>query len=105
MIRAMLYRRDSGVMTTGGEELLAQWDRHSGALLWADFAENAPEPEMGALAARFGLHPLAIQDAQRQRHQPKLECLPDHVFVLLKGLGPESDEFEFETHRRSPCFR
>ena len=97
MIRAMLYRRDSGVMTTGGEELLAQWHEHSGALLWADFAEHAPEPEMRALATRFGLHPLAIQDAQRQRHQPKLECFPDHVFVLLKGLGPESDEFEFET--------
>jgi len=40
---------------------------------------------------------MAIQDAQRNRHPPKLEPFDDHVFLLLKGLGKEMVEFEFET--------
>ena len=43
------------------------------------------------------MHPLAIQDAQRSRHQPKIEAFPDNVFILLKGLGPDAPGFEFET--------
>jgi len=43
------------------------------------------------------LHPMAIQDAQRERHPPKLEPFDDHVFILLKGLGKETPDFTFET--------
>ena len=97
MIRSMLYRPGTREIATGGEELIAQWRGLPDAVLWADFFDNAPESELRTLVESFGLHPLAIQDAQRRRHQPKLEAFGDHVFILLKGLGPDNEEFEFET--------
>jgi magnesium transporter len=45
----------------------------------------------------FGLHPLAIQDAQRDRHPPKVEAFGDHTFLLLKGLDAESQDLQFGT--------
>lgn len=97
MIRTMLYQPTTQAIITGDEALLATWRQQSDTIVWADFSDMDPETEMHALIEYFGLHPLAIQDAQRTRHQPKIEAFDDHVFVLLKGLGPDTDEFEFET--------
>ena len=97
MIRTMLYQPATRAVTTGNEDLLSSWQQQSGAIVWADFSDNAPEIEQHALVEAFGLHPLAIQDAQRSRHQPKIEVFPDNVFILLKGLGPDAPGFEFET--------
>lgn len=93
----MLYQPATRALTTGGEELLASWQQQPDAILWADLADHDPGSERHMLVERFGLHPLAIQDAQRQRHQPKIEAFPNHVFLLLKGLGPDTREFEFGT--------
>lgn len=99
MIRTMLYRPATQEVETGNENLLAVWQEHADAILWADFSDNDPGIEQVKLVESFGLHPLAIQDAQRSRHQPKFEAFDNHVFILLKGLGPDRTEvgFEFET--------
>jgi magnesium transporter len=78
-------------------ELLDEWQGRQDALLWADFWNEEPEEEKRILTERFGLHPMAIQDAQRKRHPPKLEPFDNHVFILLKGLGKETPDFAFET--------
>jgi magnesium transporter len=97
MIRTMLYRPATREITTGNEALLSIWQEQPDTILWADFYDNDPAAELDTLVAHFGLHPLAIHDAQRSRHQPKIEAFDDHVFILLKGLGPDSNAFEFET--------
>ncbi len=97
MIRAALYRPSTAQITTGDERLLAQWREEPDSILWADFADNDPNAERAILVEGFGLHPLAVQDAQRSRHQPKVEAFADNVFILLKGIGPDSSGFEFET--------
>ena len=95
MIQVLLFK--SGTLTSGGEELIADWEADPGALLWADFSEHEPEAEKALMSQRFGLHRLAIQDAQRKRHQPKIEVFPQNVFILLKGLGVDSAQFDFST--------
>jgi len=97
MIRTLLYDRSSGAIRTGNEELLAAWQQEPNTLIWADFADNEAQAEAEILGSCFGLHPLAIQDAQRDRHPPKIETFDDNVFILLKGLSTPSDEFEFRT--------
>ncbi|MBU1690558.1 MAG: magnesium/cobalt transporter CorA [Gammaproteobacteria bacterium] len=97
MIRTMLYQPATRAITTGNEDLLSSWQQQPDAIVWADFSDNAPEIEQHVLVETFGLHPLAIQDAQRSRHQPKIEVFPDNVFILLKGLGADTPGFEFET--------
>lgn len=81
----------------GNDELLRAWQDDPAALIWADFGANDPQAERQILASCFGLHPLAISDALRDRHPPKIEAFADNVFVLLKGLGTRSDDFEFRT--------
>ncbi len=96
MIRTLLYQGSTGKVVAGDEELLRA-PQQPDAILWADFYQHDADVERGIMQECFGLHPLAIQDAQRTRHQPKLEAFDDNVFILLKGLGPDAEEFEFET--------
>ena len=97
MIRTMHLRAQAEKPACGSEELIAQWRIETDALLWVDLEGCAAEVEQRLLVEGFGLHPLAVQDAQRSRHQPKIEAFRDCAFMLLKGLGPDRDEFVFET--------
>ena len=97
MIRTMLYQPATRAVTTGNETQLDDWQQQSDSLLWIDLSDNDPHAELNLLVEHFGLHPLAIHDAQRSRHQPKIESFGDHAFILLKGLGPDRSDFEFET--------
>ena len=84
-------------MKRGDMNLLDEWQGRQDTLLWADFAGDDPDQEKQILLSKFGLHPMAIQDAQRDRHPPKIEQFDGYVFILLKGLGKETEAFEFET--------
>ena len=97
MIQTMLYRPTTDTTEFGSEELLAVWQREADSLIWADFAANDPPAERRLMQSTFGLHSLAVDDALRDRHPPKIEAFAENVFILLKGLGTLSDEFEFCT--------
>jgi len=97
MIRTLLYNASSGQLAAGGEELVARWHQEPDSVLWADFAGEPHSKEQRTLEKDFGIHPLAISDAQRDRHQPKLEAFDDHTFVLLKELSANDTRFEFAT--------
>jgi magnesium transporter len=97
MIRAMRLRAGSDTPECGGAELVAQNREQADALFWVDLCDCPPEVERRLLVEEFGVHALALQDAQRSRHQPKLEIFGEYTFILLKGLGPDRDEFAFET--------
>ncbi len=96
-MRALLYHRSNGALTVGGEELLSVWRSDSDTLLWVDFGEELTEPQQRRLLESFALHPLAIQDALRQRHPPKLETFEDSTFLLLKELAADADGINFAT--------
>ncbi len=97
MIRTLLFRPGSRETVRGAIELLATWRAEPDSLLWLDLADEPTEAERQLLTGSFGLHPLAVQDAQRARHQPKIESFEGHAFLLLKGMGPDAPGFEFET--------
>ena len=40
---------------------------------------------------------LAVSDALRERHPPKLEHFEDYTFLLLRGLSAESKDTDFST--------
>lgn len=97
MIRTLLYQPATGTVTSGDDSQIAEWRQQADSLLWIDLYDNDPHAELQLLVEHFGLHPLVIHDAQRSRHQPKIEAFGDHTFLLLKGLGPDRNEFEFDT--------
>ena len=97
MIRAILYEKSTHNFTKGNEELLDVWLNDPTKLIWVDLANNPLEDEQVLLKKYFNLHPLAIQDAQRDRHPPKLEAFNNHTFILLKGLSADSENIKFST--------
>ncbi|WP_461482430.1 magnesium transporter CorA family protein [Porticoccus sp.] len=95
MLRATLLD-SSGQLKQGGRELVDEWRQNPDSRLWLDMYEE-DEAEEAELLASFGVHHLAILDAQRKRHPPKLEVFDDHLFILLRGLDAESRTLDFGT--------
>ena len=97
MIRCMLYETPDGHPAIGGRELVERWKADERTLIWLDLGDE-PAGEAGRLLCEdFGLHPLAVQDALRERHPPKLEHFVDYTFLLLRGLSVESKDTDFST--------
>jgi magnesium transporter len=97
MIRVMLYDPRSEALTSGGEELLAAWHGDANTRMGVDLAGNSAERDREILVTHLDLHPLAVQDALRDRHPPKIEAFDRYTFVLLKGLHAVSESTEFRT--------
>lgn len=100
MLRAMLID-DRGQVQTGTEELVRQWQQQPTDFLWLDLHPNEDQPQESAedtaWLREFGVHPLAIQDAQRTRHPPKYEAFTDMLFILLRGVSADSMSIDLKT--------
>jgi len=95
MLSTILLKSDGSVVR-GGLELLQEWQQCTTSRIWVDLYDVDERTEDDVMAV-FGLHPLAILDARRARHPPKMEIFEDHLFILLRGLNAESQSLEFGT--------
>ena len=64
-------------------EEAGEWARRPGHLVWIGLYEPSAEL-LGQIQAQFGLHPLAIEDAQDAHQRPKLERYGDCLFVVAR---------------------
>jgi magnesium transporter len=94
VIRVFLYNPDTAEMTRGGKELIATWKASNSNLIWVDIEGEQRASEEDLLSG-FGIHPLAIQDALRLRHPPKIERFNDFLFILLRGLDADTSSIDF----------
>jgi magnesium transporter len=65
-----------------------------GCLVWVAMFEPTPA-DMDEMAAEFGLHPLAVEDARKGHQRPKIEEYDNSLFVVLHTVEkapPESPE-------------
>jgi len=62
-----------------------------GCFVWVALVDATPE-ELGEMQKEFGLHELAVEDAQHGHQRPKIEEYGNSLFVVLHLLeaGPES---------------
>ncbi len=96
MIRAMLYDTKSVETVFGDERLVETWKDDPNKIIWVDLYEVPTEQERELLEKDFNIHPLAVQDATRDRHPPKIEHFEDYLFLIFKGLHTESTLEEFK---------
>lgn len=94
MIRAFFFDPETKQSRKGGIELIDSWEESENSLIWLDI-EGETNDKDELLLKRFGIHPLAIQDALRPRHPPKVERFADFMFILLRGLDADSDGIDF----------
>lgn len=63
-------------------------------LWWYDVADPG-SPQLDELAARFGLHPLQIEDCRHRPQRPKTEEHDRYIFAVLKHIH-NNQELEFD---------
>ena len=97
MIKTMLHNINTGETRRGDESLFAEWNDNPELWIWASFDNIDPEHEKDLFVETFKLDPLAIADAQRKRHPPKLEVFDDYFLLLMRGLDKSTRDIEFNT--------
>jgi magnesium transporter len=96
-MRVMHIRPDLVGPVIGDLALLDQLRGEDNGWIWIDLEHADPQQESRLLTERFAIHPLAVQDAQRERHPPKLEVFRDFAFLLMKGLTADTQDIRFQT--------
>lgn len=94
MIRSSLRLAD-GSLIQKSENLVQQWQDNNSSVLWLDIADEPDESEKQLLKS-LGCHSLAIQDAQRTRHPPKVEVFDELVFILYRGIVTVTEDLNIE---------
>jgi len=94
VLKAFLYDPETARVQQGGAELIDEWQQSRHCTIWLD-VEGQPDQSERAILDRFGLHRLAIQDALRTRHPPKIERFENFLFILLRGLDADTEGIDF----------
>jgi magnesium transporter len=97
MIRTLMYDTVSGHLEEGRQELVGDWKQDANKLLWLDLDDEPENVATRLLCGDLDLHPLAVQDALRDRHPPKVEDFGNYTFLLFKGLSSISETLDFTT--------
>jgi len=97
MIRTLMYDMVSGHLEEGKQELVEDWKQDENKLLWLDLDDEPENVATQLLCGELDLHPLAVQDALRDRHPPKAEDFGNYTFLLFKGLSRVSETLDFTT--------
>lgn len=86
MIQSILFDPGTKSAKFGGSELIKEWHAQKDSVLWLDIGDTDQSEELSVLRD-FGFHELAIQDALRKRHPPKIEVFENYIFFLLRDLA------------------
>ncbi len=99
-VRALLLNPDTQELREGDASLIAEWFETPQHTLWLDIEGEDAETELELLAP-FDFDELSIQDAQRERHPPKVEDFGRYVLILLRGVYGEANDLNFGTLQMS----
>ncbi|MDO3385299.1 magnesium transporter CorA family protein [Gilvimarinus sp. SDUM040013] len=80
-----LWLTDDNARSEGGAEQIERWQHTQNGYLWVDILSENITSEKEVLIS-LGCHPLAVEDAQRKRHPPKVEDFDDQVLILYRGI-------------------
>ncbi len=97
MIRT-LYRSSKGGYTTDVPP--THWRvalRDEGGLLWVDFCDEKPEKLEPLLRDVFKFHALAIEDALRDAHVPRIDNWGDYLYGVVHGVDFNREKIELES--------
>lgn len=98
MIRT-LYRNAKGNFATDIPS--THWRtalKDEGGLLWVDFQGEAIESAEPLLQDIFNFHPLAIDDALRENHVPKIDNWREAVYVCVHDVVFDTRMLDLVTH-------
>lgn len=86
MIRTVYRPKEGGLQFDAGPEELRGLLEQEGGLLWVDLAGEPPEKCERLLNEVFGFHHLAVEDALRQSHVPKVDDWDGYLYLVLHDV-------------------
>tara|TARA_R110002072_G_scaffold172728_4_gene327037 strand:+ start:6008 stop:6973 length:966 start_codon:yes stop_codon:yes gene_type:complete len=101
MIRAT-FIEETGSTRVGGDELITIWRESENGMLWVDIKYEGLE-DVSKILTEFDIHPLAIEDALRTRHPPKIEFFEEQFFILYRGIESIHGTLDFD-HQQLAMF-
>ena len=69
-----------------------------GSLLWVDFIGEPPDACEPILLNTFGFHHLAVDDALRESHVPKVDDWDNYLYIVLHDIGFQRVPAGIETY-------
>jgi len=99
--QVILYDSESRAAEVGGLALLDRWEQQPHRWVWLNIAGEPDAAERSLLELRFGVPQLAINDAHRDRHPPKLEVFDRLIMIMLRDLITAYEDSEPEVAQLS----
>ncbi|MGH6650177.1 MAG: magnesium and cobalt transport protein CorA [Sphingopyxis sp.] len=92
IMAARHYNHGKLVRELGPDDIIPE-DCADGDFFWLGLFEPTPD-ELAGIAKRFGLHPLAVEDALKAKQLPKVEVYGDQLFVIAATGNREGDTIQ-----------
>ena len=92
IMAARLYHDGKLVRDLGPDEAIPD-DCDTGDFFWLGLYEPTPG-ELAGIAKRFGLHPLAVEDALKANQLPKVETYGDQLFLITRTANLDGDTIQ-----------
>jgi magnesium transporter len=88
MIRTIARLADGSIRTDVPPSELAALRSDPAAMLWVDLmpANGEEQAAERMLLEQFGFHPLAVDDALRETHVPKVDDWKDYIYIVLHAV-------------------
>lgn len=96
MIRCLYYAGEGSSVVSVPSEQVTDIVRAGVGLLWLDL-DGEDHAESEALLSGFGFHPLAIDDALRESHVPKVDDYEDYLYLVLHAIQFQPEGAEINT--------
>lgn len=96
-MNCLLFKKASKEIKPGTGELIEEWKADDSLTIWVHIEGALTKPLQDELQRNFSIHKLALQDASRDRHPPKIEEFDDHTFLLFKSLTADTTDTNFST--------
>jgi magnesium transporter len=97
MIRTRYFKSDGTLQPEIEPVAFSAALSEPGSLLWVDFVGEAPEICEPILLKTFNFHPLAVDDALRESHVPKVDDWDTYLYIVLHDIGFRRKTLEVET--------
>ena len=92
LINCVVYQDGRKVAEIATDEI-HEYLRRPKTFVWVALHDPAA-PELEQMQKEFGLHPLAVEDAQRGHERPKIEEYGDSIFAVLHMIEPTDGQFQ-----------
>lgn len=104
MIRTLFFNRDNKLTTDLPPAEFARALNEPGSLLWVDFEASPAEEDAPILLDTFHFHPLAVEDALRQTHVPRVDDWETYLFIVLHAVSHQENRENFIESRELDIF-